>query len=105
MEDPKNSWTAPFVTGHTYKMHIGTGVDFEELQAQLSVKWEASDLGIKFVSNFTDQRARINVTTTDKYGVHDELHTAHLNYSLRSVFTANQMGNNLVLNETQYDDT
>jgi hypothetical protein len=29
--DPANGWAVPFVTGHKYKIHWGTGLDFEEM--------------------------------------------------------------------------
>ena len=41
---PDNGWAVPFVTGHTYKFHFSkTGVDWEELQIDLSEVWSEDD--------------------------------------------------------------
>jgi hypothetical protein len=34
--DPRNGWATPMVTGHKYKIHWGTGLDFEEMQLLMS---------------------------------------------------------------------
>ena len=59
---PRNAWTPPLVTGHKYKFSFGnTGVDFEELDIELSERWEESDKPIYLVHNFTDVRAKFDV--------------------------------------------
>jgi len=41
--DPANGWATPFVTGHKYKIHWGTGLDFEEMQILMSEEWKPED--------------------------------------------------------------
>lgn len=34
--DPMASWAIPYVTGHTYRLHWGQGIDFTGLTVELS---------------------------------------------------------------------
>jgi hypothetical protein len=55
--DPASSWSLPFVTGHKYKIHWQHGLDWTQMQFDLSPHRKAEDLDIYFVHNFTDVRA------------------------------------------------
>jgi len=59
--DPTNAWAIPFVTGHKYKAHWQSGLDFDRMQMTLSPRWNSSDKGIYFVFNFTDVREKVEV--------------------------------------------
>jgi hypothetical protein len=66
--DPSGSWTVPYVTGHKYKVHIGSGLNFENMRIELSERWEQADKDVYFVSNFSDVRASIEVkSNVDNY--------------------------------------
>jgi len=59
---PNNSWAAPLVTGHKYRVSWGqTGIDFESMRVEMGVKWQPTDKDIHFTHNFTDVRAKIDV--------------------------------------------
>jgi len=58
---PSASWPTPFVTGHKYKIHWGTGLDFEEMVTYMSKEWLPTDKSIYLVHNFTDVRAQVDV--------------------------------------------
>jgi len=60
--DPMNGWAVPFVTGHKYKVHWGTGIPMEEMKISISENWELTDKPVEFVFNHTQERAAINVT-------------------------------------------
>mmetsp|Transcript_43947 Transcript_43947/g.42517 ORF Transcript_43947/g.42517 Transcript_43947/m.42517 type:complete len:93 (-) Transcript_43947:422-700(-) len=53
---PVEGWAIPFVTGHKYKVHWGTGIDFTKMRYTLSNRWEGDDLPIYLDFNFTDVR-------------------------------------------------
>jgi hypothetical protein len=59
--DPRNGWATPMVTGHKYKIHWGTGLDFEEMQLLMSEQWQETDKSIYLVHNWTDIREAIDV--------------------------------------------
>jgi hypothetical protein len=59
--DPMNGWATPMVTGHKYKIHWGTGLDFEEMQLLMSENWQETDESIYLVHNWTDIREAIDV--------------------------------------------
>lgn len=63
MPDPRNSWCLPMVTGHRYRFHWGENLDFTNMDIILSEKWEKEDLTLDLMTNFTDVRASINITT------------------------------------------
>jgi len=43
-ENPSNSWTIGYVTGHKYKIHWGqTGLDFDEMTMTISEQYEEND--------------------------------------------------------------
>ncbi len=64
--DPVNSWTFPLVTDHRYKIHWRYGLDFTNMKiSQSSPRWATTDKNIYLVMNFTDVRAKVNITTTD----------------------------------------
>lgn len=65
--DPSDGWTVPFVTGYKYKVHWGDqGVDYEKMSIELSDHWLDDDKNIVIVNNFTDKRARVNITLGDE---------------------------------------
>lgn len=61
--DPVNAWAMPYITGHKYKIHWGSGLDWLQMQVDLSSRWETTDKDIQFVHNFTDVRAQIDFIT------------------------------------------
>jgi len=42
-QDPSNGYAVAYVTGHKYKIHFGTGLDFESAQLNLAQNWRADD--------------------------------------------------------------
>jgi hypothetical protein len=56
-----HGWPIPFVTGHKYKIHWGTGLDFEEMQLYMSENWKEDDKNLYLVHNWTDVREAIDV--------------------------------------------
>lgn len=61
------STTVPFITGHKYRIHWGkTGLNFENMNVELSEEWKVTDKPIYLVHNFSDVRAAINLTVSGK---------------------------------------
>ena len=58
-----NGWAVPFVTKHKYKIHWAFGLDFNQMQCDISDQWTATDHNLNLVFNFTEARARVNITT------------------------------------------
>lgn len=63
IKDPANGWAVPFITGHTYRINWGDGLDWTEMKMWMSDRWETTDDQINFVMNFTDVRQAINFTS------------------------------------------
>ena len=61
-ERPNKAWAMPYVTGHRYRIHWGEGLDFEQMDFELSTRWEVDDEPILINLNYTDVREAINVT-------------------------------------------
>ena len=57
------SWPVPFVTGHKYRIHWAEGIDFEKIKLEISPTWQETDLPVEIMTNFTDVRVAINITT------------------------------------------
>lgn len=55
--DPGSAWAFPVVTGHKYKLHWGQGLDWTNMQMDLSEMWTPTDLDTNIQINFTDVRA------------------------------------------------
>ena len=56
-------WAIPFVTGHKYKISWGfTGIDFNQMEVDLSERWQPNDKNIMIMANFSLVRAALNVT-------------------------------------------
>jgi hypothetical protein len=87
-----NSWAIPVVTGHTYRIHWQKGLDFEEMQVDLSPHWKPTDANVYFVHNFTDVRAKVEFLTGG-----DTIKNTSL---LATAASALQMGANVVYNAT-----
>lgn len=49
----------PYVTGHKYKIHWKNGLDFEQMQMDLSERWSTSDKDVYFIFNHTDVRSKV----------------------------------------------
>jgi len=47
-------WAVPFATGHKYRYHYQTNIDFTDMKVVLSERWEATDAPIYMITNFTD---------------------------------------------------
>jgi len=60
-QDPSCGWAIPFVTNHKYKWHFASALDFERITLDMSERWEATDHPIYMVTNFTDQRASVDL--------------------------------------------
>ena len=61
---PSNGWAVPYITGHKYRLHWLRGLDFERMQMELSERWETTDLNTYFVTNFTETREAVNISST-----------------------------------------
>lgn len=60
---PGNGWVIPFVTGHKHKISWGNvGLDFDAMTIGISERWEPTDGHLYFVHNYTDVRAKMDVT-------------------------------------------
>lgn len=56
------AWTAPFVTGHKYKIHWGkVGLDWTDIKLEISDQYKPEDKSIYLVHNFTDVRAKFDI--------------------------------------------
>ena len=60
-QDPNNGYAVAYVTGHKYKVHWGTGLDFESATLMLSENWTPEDKPIYLVTNYTDGRAKFDL--------------------------------------------
>ena len=60
---PGNGWAMPYVTGRTYRVHWRSGLDFEQMQFEMSERWEETDLNTFFNMNFTETREAVNFTS------------------------------------------
>jgi len=91
--DPKG-WAVPFVTGHSYRMHWQTGLDFLFMTMTISERWSSSDKYVKFVMNFTDVREAVNITNTatGELVPNNTIDIHKNNWDL---------GDNLILNDTE----
>jgi hypothetical protein len=52
----------PFVTGHRYRIHWESGLDFDTMQMDMSERWQDTDQNIFLVFNFTESREAVNIT-------------------------------------------
>lgn len=92
----KIGWTVPFVTGHKYKIHWGNnGLDFDQMNIELSERWAETDKSIYFVHNYTDAREKMEVNV-NSISIDDEMFkndtiTFPKDYRL---------GNNILYNDT-----
>ena len=67
--DPTQGWPVALVTGHRYRFHWGEGVDFERMRVYLDeLIWQSTDKDVHFMTNFTDVRAAMNITTNNGGG-------------------------------------
>jgi hypothetical protein len=91
--DPKG-WAVPFVTGHAYRMHWQTGLDFLLMTMTLSDRWNEGDRYVKFVMNFTDPREAVNITNVGlgELVPNDTIASNQNNWDL---------GNNIIYNDTE----
>jgi hypothetical protein len=62
-KDPSNAWAMPYVTGHKYKVHWRSGLDWMKMRMTMSERWSVSDKDVYIVMNFTDIRAAIDMVT------------------------------------------
>ena len=81
---PTNGWAMPYVTGHRYRIHWGSGLDFTRMKVEVSERWEEIDRDIYFNTNFTDTREAINVTA--QYGIGDQVGEGSLARNYRGSF-------------------
>ncbi len=91
--DPSNGWAVPYVTNHKYKLHWRYGLDFEQMQIDLSKHWKSTDKDIYLVMNHTDVRAKVDVITG---GERIENMTL-VNKSSAAI----QAGDNIIYNDTE----
>ena len=38
-QDPSSAWAMPFVTGHRYRIHWESGLDFDKMRMEMSERW------------------------------------------------------------------
>lgn len=94
--DPMSSHTFPIVTGHKYKFHYrNTGVDWDQMQIQLSERWVDTDKPVYLFNNFTDVRAQIDVKVGDKLVTNGTL----TNFDVKTAVY--QTGYNMLYNWTE----
>lgn len=66
--DPSHGWATPFVTGHKYKLHWGqSGIDFDAMTADVSMRWQEDDHNLMLVHNFTDIREAIDTSFNGEF--------------------------------------
>jgi hypothetical protein len=70
-QSPSNAHAIPFVTGHRYHIHWNRGLDFTRVLVEVSERWQPEDLNTFFVTNYTDFREGMNITTS--YGNGDQI--------------------------------
>lgn len=61
--DPNYGWTVPYITGHKYKLHWRSGLDFDSITIDKSVRWQTKDKNVHLILNFTDVREGVDVIT------------------------------------------
>ena len=87
----------PFVTGHKYRLHWESGLDFDKMQVEISERWKPTDLDTFFVFNYTESREAVNFT--NNYGNKPSVQIA--NGTLETKAPADYVsGDNLVKNHT-----
>ena len=42
-QDPSNAWAIPMITGHRYRIHWESGLDFDSMKLEVSERWEPTD--------------------------------------------------------------
>jgi hypothetical protein len=55
------TWSLPYITGRTYQIWWGTGIDFTHLSIYTSPNFPSTDPGIIFKFNYTQNRELFNV--------------------------------------------
>ncbi|CDW80878.1 ipt tig domain containing protein [Stylonychia lemnae] len=91
--NPVNHWAMPYVTGHKYKIHWRFGLDFTQMQIDLSNRWTTSDKDIYFMYNFTDVRAKVEFISGESIQNNATL--------LNKVQNMLQTGDNVVYNDSE----
>merc|ERR1711871_1849305 len=100
--DPADGWATPIVTGHKYKIHWGTGLDFEEMKFMMSENWLPEDESIYLVHNWTDVREAIDVELRNGTGDWILLE----NNTITSTDIADWVnGQHVIYNETEIRET
>lgn len=56
------NWAIPVVTGHTYRFHWGENIDFDNMKIMMSPYLNQDDHNTYLTTNFTAERASINIT-------------------------------------------
>jgi len=98
----KSGWTVPFVTGHKYKISWGNnGLDWDQMEVELSERWVDSDKSVYFVHNFTDVRHQYDTTLKTQTGTlpkdTEQLKNNTINFLDDTQY---KIGNNVLYNET-----
>ena len=83
----------PYVTGHRYRMHWESGLDFDTMYLQASERWETDDEPIFMVFNFTESREAVNFTSS---GNSQNMNETLINKLTQDLVT----GDNWVKNDT-----
>ena len=66
-KDWKNSFAIPFVTGNSYNIHWGDGMEFNQINIVPSYVWKTNDKPIILRFNYTTKRETFNV---ELYRIH-----------------------------------
>jgi len=94
--NPVNHFTMPWVTGHTYHVHFGPGLNWEGLSLEISEHYLDTDKDILFVSNFSDVRQAIQVKVDGVLFENDTIPT--------DGFSQVMTGHNIVYNDSDIWD-
>ena len=82
------------MTGHRYRFHWGEQNDFENMDMWIGATWLDTDLNTYFMTNFTDVRASVNITTAGGELIANET-------LIQKSESEHLMGDNVVYNQTE----
>lgn len=61
-------WPVVMATGHKYRLHWGEAIDFEQMRVYISPLWQQDEQNVHIMTNFTDVRVAMNITTNGGRG-------------------------------------
>ena len=104
--NPKKNWVIPLVTGYEYKLSIGQGADFEQMNVEYSYQelLQNETDGVILHFNHTERSESFNVTYTnssDSSEVKVGAHVGNSTFTTKLNFTNSVMGDMYVNNVTR----